>query len=61
MKHHLHVDGSKVLGVDGDAIPTGKFIDVEGTPFDFRTPRTIDYRFNDIIGLCGKGEYLAYL
>lgn len=52
LKHHLHVDGSRVVAVDGDAIPTGDFIDVTDTPFDFRTPHTIDYRWNETVGLC---------
>lgn len=50
------MDSSRVVAVDGDAIPTGEFIDVEGTVFDFRTPERIDYRFNETVGLCGGGK-----
>lgn len=53
--HHLHVDGSRVVTVDGDAIPTGEFIQVERTPFDFRTPETIGARWDDTVDLCGGG------
>ncbi|GJE96237.1 galactose mutarotase [Phanerochaete sordida] len=55
LNHHLHVDASRVVEVDGDAIPTGNFINVAGTPWDFRTPQKIDYRFNETVGLCGGG------
>lgn len=55
LKHHLHVDSSRVVAVDGDAIPTGEFIDVTNTPFDFRTPQTIDFRWNETVGLCLGG------
>ena len=44
LAHHLRVDGSRVVAVDGDAIPTGEFIDVEGTPFDFREVQAIGAR-----------------
>ncbi|KAI0071251.1 galactose mutarotase-like protein [Panus rudis PR-1116 ss-1] len=53
LKYHLRVDSSKVVQVDGDAIPTGDFIPVEGTVFDFRTPKQIDWDFNNTVGLCG--------
>ena len=55
LNHHLRVDASRVVEVDGDAIPTGKLIDVAGTPWDFRTPQKIDYRWNERVGLCGGG------
>lgn len=57
LDHHLHVDASRVVQVDGDAIPTGEFINVTGTPWDFTTPHKIDYRFNETVGLCGAGEW----
>ncbi len=31
----------QVLGIGDDHIPTGKFIDVKGTPFDFTAPKLI--------------------
>ncbi|PSS05473.1 hypothetical protein PHLCEN_2v3755 [Hermanssonia centrifuga] len=55
LAHHLHIDSSRVVAVDGDAIPTGEFIDVAGTAYDFRTPERIDYRWNDTAGFCGGG------
>ncbi|OSD01850.1 galactose mutarotase-like protein [Trametes coccinea BRFM310] len=53
--HKLHVDGSRVVAVDGDAIPTGPFIDVTDTAYDFRIPQAIGARWNDTVGLCGPG------
>ncbi|KII84547.1 hypothetical protein PLICRDRAFT_179370 [Plicaturopsis crispa FD-325 SS-3] len=55
LSHHLQVDSSRVVEVDGDAIPTGAFIDVEGTPFDFKDAKTIDWDWNQTAGLCGGG------
>ena len=55
--HHLRVDGSRVVAVDGDAIPTGEFINVTNTPFDFRNPERIDFRWNETEGLCLGGDY----
>lgn len=56
LNHHLHVDASRVVEVDGDAIPTGNFINVTGTPWDFTTPQKINYRWNETVGLCGGGS-----
>ena len=55
MNHHLHVDANRVVQVDGDGIPTGEFINVTGTPWDFTTPHKIDYRLNDTLDSCGPG------
>ncbi|KAM5537817.1 hypothetical protein V8D89_008585 [Ganoderma adspersum] len=55
LAHQLHVDASRVVAVDGDAIPTGDLIDVGGTPFDFRETQKIGARWNDTVDLCGGG------
>ncbi|KAF9262466.1 galactose mutarotase-like protein [Marasmius fiardii PR-910] len=55
LSHHLQVDSSKVVDLDGNAIPTGKFISAPGTPFDFRKEQKIGARWNDTIDLCGQG------
>ncbi|KAI0784444.1 galactose mutarotase-like protein [Abortiporus biennis] len=55
LSHHLHVDSSKVVAVDSNAVPTGDFIDVASTPFDFRTPKKIGDAWNSTVGLCGDG------
>jgi len=39
--HVLEIVSDKITVVDDEFIPTGEFLDVTGTPFDFRTPRAI--------------------
>lgn len=39
--HVLYINASKTTPVDALLIPTGEIADVEGTPFDFRTPKAI--------------------
>lgn len=41
LDHDLRIDADAYLPVDGELIPTGEVRAVEGTPFDFRTPRPI--------------------
>ncbi|KAJ3480513.1 hypothetical protein NLI96_g8289 [Meripilus lineatus] len=57
--HHLQVDSSKIVHLDGDAVPTGSFINVEDTAFDFKTSQTIGHVWNETVGLCG-GECQGY-
>ena len=39
--HLLYINASKITPVDALLIPTGEIADVDGTPFDFRTPKAI--------------------
>ena len=39
--HELEIVADKLTAVDDELIPTGEFTDVTGTPFDFRTVKTI--------------------
>lgn len=39
--HELTVNGDSITPVDATGIPTGEIVPVEGTPFDFRTPKLI--------------------
>ncbi|KAF8885341.1 galactose mutarotase-like protein [Infundibulicybe gibba] len=55
LSHHLQVDASRVIDVDGDAVPTGDFIAVGNTAFDFRQAQKIGARWNDTVDLCGLG------
>lgn len=43
--HVLRLDAADYLGIDDALIPTGERISVDGTPFDFRTPKTIGRDF----------------
>lgn len=59
LHHTVRIDSSRVPAVDSDRIPTGSFIDVTGSPLDFRTPENIGARINETFGLCGMGAALA--
>lgn len=39
--HTLFIDADKITPTDEELIPHGEFRNVEGTPFDFRTPKKI--------------------
>lgn len=41
LNHVLQMNSVHILDVDEGLIPTGKFIPVSGTPFDFREPKPI--------------------
>ena len=41
LDHIITIDADKLVPVDADLIPTGKLMDVTGTPFDFRKPKVI--------------------
>jgi aldose 1-epimerase len=45
--HELQLDGDQVLEQDEASIPTGRMLDVAGTPFDFRTPRLVGERVRE--------------
>ncbi|GAB5413678.1 MAG: galactose mutarotase [Congregibacter sp.] len=40
-KHQLQINGSQVLELDADSLPTGRYLDVADTPFDCRTPQRV--------------------
>ena len=39
--HVMTLDADTYLETDGRSVPTGKIISVEGTPFDFRSPKRV--------------------
>ena len=41
MNHKLYINSNKFVEVDDELIPTGRLIDVENTPMDFRMLKTI--------------------
>lgn len=45
--HLLMINASKITPVDSTLIPTGEFMNVEGTPFDFKKLQAIGSRIND--------------
>ena len=44
--HVLYMDADRFIPTDDKLIPTGEIADVTGTPFDFRTPKTIGQDFD---------------
>lgn len=44
--HELYIDADSFLETDETLIPTGRRVSVEGTAFDFRTPKTIGRDFD---------------
>ena len=44
--HVLYMDADRFVPTDDKLIPTGEIASVEGTPFDFRTPKTIGQDFD---------------
>ncbi len=47
LKQVVYINSDMITPVDSTLIPTGKFEDVTGTPFDFRKPTPIGARIND--------------
>ncbi len=47
LDHLLMIDADSITPVDRGLIPTGKLMDVAGTPMDFRKPTAIGARIND--------------
>lgn len=41
LDHVVEIDADQYLPVDSGLIPTGELASVEGTPFDFRQPKTV--------------------
>ena len=45
--HSLMIDSDGLTAVDEKSIPTGEILPLEGTPFDFTSPRKIGLSIND--------------
>jgi len=50
LDHMLYINASKYTPVNDELIPTGELAFVEGTPFDFRKPKMIGERINEVGG-----------
>ncbi|MBA0714447.1 hypothetical protein Golax_013420 [Gossypium laxum] len=48
MSHRLKLFGSKITPVDSELIPTGEIVPVRKTPYDFRRPREIGSKFDQL-------------
>lgn len=47
LDHELQINGPWILPVDENLIPSGKFLSVKGTPFDFEEPHAIGERIDE--------------
>ena len=41
LDHEVFIDADKMSDIDEELIPTGKLLDVKGTPYDFRKPKRV--------------------
>lgn len=57
LDHVLTLNADRYLAVDETLIPTGELIPVEGTPLDFRKPRSVGERIGQIAGRHFNGGY----
>ncbi|KAK9106140.1 hypothetical protein Scep_022984 [Stephania cephalantha] len=48
LNNTIKIYGSKITPVDDELIPTGKFLSVKGTPFDFLEAKTIGSRIGEL-------------
>jgi aldose 1-epimerase len=49
-EHVLRMDCAQVLAIDPRKVPTGAFLDVAGTPFDFRTAKPVGQDLGTVEG-----------
>lgn len=59
--HVAQFNSSKILEVDNNLIPTGSFIPVSGTPWDFSTAKPIGQDINDVQLSSSHGYDHAYV
>ncbi|WP_146528553.1 aldose epimerase family protein [Novipirellula artificiosorum] len=59
MDHVATLHADKILDVDEDKIPGGKFRDVEGTPWDFRSPMSFASRIDQLSATGGYDDCYA--
>lgn len=57
----LMVNANQVLETTAENIPTGKYLEVENTPFDFLTPRECPSKIDNTFVVTQKNEFAAAL
>ena len=62
LDHELQLQANHILDIDEELIPTGKKVAVEGTPFDFRTAKTVgqDLGQDNVLLRYGQGYDHCY-
>jgi len=62
-KHRAKFNANSFLEADANLIPTGRLLDVENTPLDFREPKEIGTDINNqdepIMNTCGYDQFLV--
>ncbi|XP_054804817.1 uncharacterized protein LOC129307897 isoform X3 [Prosopis cineraria] len=48
LSHTIQLFGSKITPVNDQLIPTGQFMEVKGTPYDFQEPKEIGSQIHDL-------------
>lgn len=48
LSHDIQLFASRITPVDGNLIPTGQIVPVQGTPYDFLQSRSIGSKFNEL-------------
>lgn len=61
LDHVLQIEADQSLEVDATLIPTGRILDVEGTPLDFRQPKTIGHDIDGLRSTPAKGYDHCYV
>lgn len=61
LSHFAQIDSSRVIATDGILIPTGSLLNVEGSPLDFRTEKSVGLALEATKGLqyCGTSKSFA--
>ncbi len=55
LSHEIRIEADDYLVIDEEGIPTGALRAVEGTPLDFRSPRALGSRIDDLVA--SRGGY----
>ncbi|KAK8931418.1 hypothetical protein KSP39_PZI016586 [Platanthera zijinensis] len=50
LSNTVQIFASRITPLDDHFLPTGAFASVSGTPFDFRSPMTVESRFGEVKG-----------
>jgi aldose 1-epimerase len=56
LDHELMINADRFVPIDSTSIPLGELQDVEGTPFDFRSPAEIGQRIDEQDGQLENGQ-----
>lgn len=58
LEHEVVIHANSYTEVDGQNLPTGKFLDVNGSCMDFRKPKKIGAEINHVKGKCYDHNYI---